>query len=1063
MSKLLRSRSTFVLRFVIIFMALLSHPLFLQDATASSADFDGSGVVDISDFLLFVSAFGSGEGQEKYDVKYDLNGDGEIEIADFLIFVNSFGKKVDPAANRVPDFTFVSPVIRSVDESTLSGQNIGDPVSATDPDGDSLTYSLSGPDADSFTIISSSGQIQTKADVTYNYAMKRVYSVTVEVDDGRGGTAYIAVRIGVLSPQLSTTYRQFVEAKENGTEPILPDFSYAGYHYFTKPIPDVTHPIFDVTSYGAIPNDHLSDQRAIVSAIAAAEANGSGIIFFPPGEFLVNTDADNNEPIYIHSSNIVLRGSGSRRGGTVIRQVNPRLQTSNTRYARMFTFIPRDIRYSGLTRITESADRETFWITVADISRLKVGQWITINMNIKSTAGITEFLAPRSLNSLTGKYYQKLFKEGITIHEEHSIAEIQGNRVRLGEPLRTDVNIAYNWYVRSFPHLEEVGVEDISFQTSYSEKFVHLVTKGWSLLKFHYCVNSWIRRTSFVNTTNGLNFTRSAAITAHQVTIAGNPGHLCFTNQDSHGIWIGLSEDISNQYHGPGISHSSTGIVYHRVDMSPKQPIDIHRTDPSYANLYDCVNNGRLSGSSGAGVPPHHLRRLVVWNFNHGGNDTHYDFGRGYLRFLHPIVVGFHGNPATFNESALEVLESNGTAVEPESLFEAQLELRLGTLPAWLNNLSTEWEMLRNTPLSNNPLVARGTISMQTLTVGTDWTLDVSGYFTDPNSVELTYSAASSNEGIATVSVVGSEMTITPVASGSAKITVTARDNRLSTQQTFTVTVVALPPANSAPVATDKIYWSDNGTDKIQRSNLDGSSVEDLVTRSTLRAPVGIALDISGGKIYWIDESTDKIQRSDLDGSSIEDLVTTGLTAPSGIALDISGAKMYWTDRASGKIQRASLELGQGETTRTVEDLVTGVQGVRGIALDISGGKMYWASPVTDKIQRSNLDGSNAEDLITTGLMAPSGIALDISGGKMYWSDRGTDKIQRANLDGRSVDDLVVGVTDPRGIALDISGGKIYWVDNGADKIQRSNLDGSNVEDVITTGLTTPVSIALNF
>ena len=54
-------------------------------------------------------------------------------------------------------------------------------------------------------------------------------------------------------------------------------------------------------------------------------------------------------------------------------------------------------------------------------------------------------------------------------------------------------------------------------------------------------------------------------------------------------------------------------------------------------------------------------------------------------------------------------------------------------------------------------------------------------------------------------------------------------------------------------------------------------------------------------------------------------------------------------------------------------------------------------------------------------------------------------------------------MTDPRGIALDISGGKMYWVDNGADKIQRSNLDGSNIEDVITTGLTTPVSIALNF
>ena len=48
----------------------------------------------------------------------------------------------------------------------------------------------------------------------------------------------------------------------------------------------------------------------------------------------------------------------------------------------------------------------------------------------------------------------------------------------------------------------------------------------------------------------------------------------------------------------------------------------------------------------------------------------------------------------------LEILESNGEAVEPESLFDAQLELRLGTLPVWVKNLRTEWETIRNTPLT---------------------------------------------------------------------------------------------------------------------------------------------------------------------------------------------------------------------------------------------------------------------------------------------------------------------------------------------------------------------------
>ena len=56
------------------------------------ADFDGDGTVGISDFLLFVSHFGSAVGQANYDARYDLDGDGQIGIGDFLIFVQDFGQ-----------------------------------------------------------------------------------------------------------------------------------------------------------------------------------------------------------------------------------------------------------------------------------------------------------------------------------------------------------------------------------------------------------------------------------------------------------------------------------------------------------------------------------------------------------------------------------------------------------------------------------------------------------------------------------------------------------------------------------------------------------------------------------------------------------------------------------------------------------------------------------------------------------------------------------------------------------------------------------------------------------
>ncbi len=62
--------------------------------TAPSPDFNGDRVVGFPDFLLFVGAFDSREGQEKYEAKYDLNSNGEIDFPDFLIFVDNYGQEV---------------------------------------------------------------------------------------------------------------------------------------------------------------------------------------------------------------------------------------------------------------------------------------------------------------------------------------------------------------------------------------------------------------------------------------------------------------------------------------------------------------------------------------------------------------------------------------------------------------------------------------------------------------------------------------------------------------------------------------------------------------------------------------------------------------------------------------------------------------------------------------------------------------------------------------------------------------------------------------------------------
>ncbi len=57
----------------------------------------------------------------------------------------------------------------------------------------------------------------------------------------------------------------------------------------------------------------------------------------------------------------------------------------------------------------------------------------------------------------------------------------------------------------------------------------------------------------------------------------------------------------------------------------------------------------------------------------------------------------------------------------------------------------------------------------------------------------------------------------------------------------------------------DKMYWTDTSTDKIQRANLDGSELEDLITQGLITT-TGLVLDVNHDKIYWSDFSTKKIQ-----------------------------------------------------------------------------------------------------------------------------------------------------------------------------------------------------------
>ena len=110
----------------------------------------------------------------------------------------------ESAPNRAPAFDEGENADLSLAENSPAGQPVGAAIAATDPDDDGLTYSLSGTDAASFDVESATGQLLTKEGVAYDYEARSSYSVMVEVSDGNGGTASIAVTVSLTDVDEAT-------------------------------------------------------------------------------------------------------------------------------------------------------------------------------------------------------------------------------------------------------------------------------------------------------------------------------------------------------------------------------------------------------------------------------------------------------------------------------------------------------------------------------------------------------------------------------------------------------------------------------------------------------------------------------------------------------------------------------------------------------------------------------------------------------------------------------------------------------------------------------------------
>ena len=145
------------------------------------------------------------------------------------------------------------------------------------------------------------------------------------------------------------------------------------------------------------------------------------------------------------------------------------------------------------------------------------------------------------------------------------------------------------------------------------------------------------------------------------------------------------------------------------------------------------------------------------------------------------------------------------------------------------------------------------------------------------------------------------------------------RITRVNTDGTGITSFVTTPNANGLEVdpAGGKFYYVERVGDTIRRINLNGTGLQTVISPSTDPAvvdPWTISLDVGAGKLYFGGRDSSlvyKIQRSNLDGTSFEDLLTLG-AVPRALRVDEQAGLMYWAE--GSLLRRANLD-GTGATT----------------------------------------------------------------------------------------------------------------------------------------------------
>ena len=359
-------------------------------------------------------------GQIKVGADTDLNFEGtqtsytvEVKAEDpfalsdvVVVFITVTDVDEAPVLGLVPGNTApkfaASAYTREVAENTAAGMPIGDPVTATDNEGNALTYSMSGADAASLTIGRTSGQIRTKDALDYE-TEPNTYTVTVTAADPAGlrDTATVTITVTDVDEDPVVSGNAAVDYAENGTGMV------AAYTAADPENGDIAWSLsgddaddFEISGAGMLtfmsppdfesPTDANADNMYSVMVVASDGTNDGAM-----GVTVTVTDVDENvAPEFAEDTTTREVEENTPQGGNIGGPVAAMAGDDDTLTyaiggADASSFII--IRTTGQIKVRDALDYETknsYTVTVTATDEIDLSDTITVTIMVTDKVGL---------------------------------------------------------------------------------------------------------------------------------------------------------------------------------------------------------------------------------------------------------------------------------------------------------------------------------------------------------------------------------------------------------------------------------------------------------------------------------------------------------------------------------------------------------------------------------------------------------------------------------------------------------------------------------------------------